>query len=59
MAIAAAGLTADDGEQATADVNPVRYTPEVVAAPFDPTVSAALAGVGTDPWSPSYLDAAT
>ncbi|WP_396836759.1 hypothetical protein [Mycobacterium sp. ITM-2016-00318] len=57
VAIAAAGLTADDGEQATADVNPVRYTPEVVAAPFDPTVSAALAGVGTDPWSPSYLDA--
>ncbi len=57
VAISAAGLTADNGEQATADVNPVRYTPQVVAAPFDPTVSAALAGAGTDPWSPSYLDA--
>ncbi|MFY9917015.1 MAG: DUF6049 family protein [Mycobacterium sp.] len=61
VAVAAANLTADDsqsGERATADVTPVRYTPEVAAAPFDPTVSAALAGVGTDPWSPSYLDAA-
>lgn len=61
VAVAAANLTADDsqsGERATADVSPVRYTPEVAAAPFDPTVSAALAGVGTDPWTPSYLDAA-
>ncbi len=61
VAVAAANLTAHDsqnGERATADVTPVRYTPEVVAAPFDPTVSAALAGVGSDPWSPSYLDAA-
>jgi hypothetical protein len=61
VAIAAANLTAhdsQDGERATADVTPVRYTPEVVAAPFDPTVSAALAGAGADPWSPSYLDAA-
>ncbi|MGZ6777605.1 MAG: DUF6049 family protein [Mycobacterium sp.] len=60
VAVAAAGLTAapENGVQATADLNPVRYTSEVVAAPFDPTVSAALAGVGTDPASPSYLDAA-
>ena len=59
VAVAAAGLTAaEDGARSTADVNPVRYTPEVVAAPFDPTVSAALAGAGTDPGSPSYLDAA-
>jgi hypothetical protein len=60
VAVAAANLTAHDSQngQATADVSAVRYTPEVVAAPFDPTVSAALAGVGTDPWSPSYLDAA-
>jgi hypothetical protein len=60
VAIAAANLTAHDsqnGDRATADVNPVRYTPAVVAAPFDPTVSAALAGAGDDPWSPSYLDA--
>ena len=46
VAVAAASLTAHDsqnGERATADVTPVRYTPEVVAAPFDPTVGAALA----------------
>jgi hypothetical protein len=60
VAIAAANLTAhdsQDGERATADVSPVRYTAEVVTAPFDPTVSAALAGAGNDPWTPSYLDA--
>ena len=34
----------------------MRYTPQVVAAPFDPAVGAALAGAGTDPASPSYLD---
>ena len=60
VAVAAAALTAspEDGARSTADVNPVRYSPEVVAAPFDPTVSAALAGAGTNPTSPSYLDAA-
>ncbi|MGH3676511.1 MAG: DUF6049 family protein [Mycobacterium sp.] len=61
VAIAAADLTAQDsatGEPATAEVAPIRYTPQLVAAPFDPTVGAALAGAGTDPWSPSYLDAA-
>ena len=60
VAIAAANLTAEDsvdGMGATADVTPVRYSPAVVAAPFDPTVSAALAGAGSNPWSPSYLDA--
>lgn len=59
VAISAANLTAEDsvdGMGATADVAPARYSPEVVAAPFDPTVSAALAGAGNDPWSPSYLD---
>ncbi|HKP41536.1 MAG TPA: DUF6049 family protein, partial [Mycobacterium sp.] len=59
VAISAAHFTAQDsatGEPATADVNPVRYTPQVVAAPFDPTVGAALAGAGTEPASPSYLD---
>ncbi len=34
----------------------MRYTPHLVAAPFDPTVGAALAGAGTEPASPSYLD---
>ena len=67
VAIAAANLTAlgppppgsgdsATGEPATADVRPVRYTPQLAAAPFDPTVGAALAGAGTEPASPSYLD---
>jgi hypothetical protein len=59
VAIAAANSWAQDsatGEPATADVGPRRYTPEVAVAPFDPTVGAALAGTGTDPASPSYLD---
>ena len=55
VAIAAAQDSAT-GEPATADVRPVRYTPQLAAAPFDPTVGAALAGAGTDPASPSYLD---
>ena len=59
VAIAAADFTGQDsdtGEPATADLTPQRYTPQLVAAPFDPTVGAALAGAGTDPVSPSYLD---
>jgi hypothetical protein len=58
VAIGAANVTAQDsatGEPGTADVRALRYTPQVVAAPFDPTVGAALAGAGTDPASPSYL----
>ena len=52
VAIAAANVSAQDsdtGEPATADLTPLRYTPQVVAAPFDPTVGAALAGAGTEP----------
>ncbi len=49
------GIT-DGGAPETADTAPVRYTPTVVAAPFDPAVGAALAGAGTAPESPSYLD---
>ena len=60
VAIAAVDLTgpdvSDGGAPETADTAPVRYTPNVVAAPFDPAVGAALAGVGTTPESPSYLD---
>ena len=59
VAIGAANSAAEDsatGELATADVRPLRYTPQVAAAPFDPTVGAALAGAGIDPASPSYLD---
>ena len=59
VAIGAANVAAQDsatGAPATADVQPLRYTPALVAAPFDPTVGAALAGAGTEPASPSYLD---
>jgi uncharacterized protein DUF6049 len=59
VAIGAANVAAQDsatGEAATADVRPVRYTPRLVAAPFDPSVGAALAGAGNEPVSPSYLD---
>ncbi len=59
VAIGAANVAAQDsasGEPATADVRPLRYTPQLAVAPFDPTVGAALAGAGTDPSSPSYLD---
>jgi hypothetical protein len=59
VAIGAANSSALDsrtGEPATADVRPVRYTPQVAVAPFDPTVGAALGGAGTEPGSPSYLD---
>lgn len=44
------------GTAETADTTPVRYTANVVAAPFDPAVGAALAGLGPTPESPSYLD---
>ncbi len=59
VSISAAHITAQDSETGapeTADVTPLRYRPEVVAAGFDPAVGAALAGAGTDPVAPSYLD---
>ena len=59
VAIAAANVSAQDsdtGAPTTADLTPLRYTPQVVAAPFDPTVGAGLAGAGVEPASPSYLD---
>jgi hypothetical protein len=70
VAIAAADCTAQDaatGASATADLTPrwasatADLTPrwasaQVVTEPFDPTVGAALAGLGTDPAAPSYLD---
>lgn len=59
VAIAAADTFAVDGatgESMTADLTPRRLSAQVVAAPFDPTVGAALAGAGKEPGSPSYLD---
>jgi hypothetical protein len=43
---------------AAGDVTPRRYDANVVTAPFDPAVGAALAGAGTMPVTPSYLDPA-
>lgn len=59
VAITAADLWAQNGETGapmTADVTPRRVSAEVVTAPFDPTVGAALAGLGDDPATPAYLD---
>lgn len=60
VAIGAANLVGPeetaDGMAETADTAPTRYTPSVVAAPFDPAVGAALASVGPTPESPSYVD---
>ncbi|WP_414826522.1 hypothetical protein [[Mycobacterium] zoologicum] len=44
------------GAAATADLTPRRLSPQLVAAPYDPAVGAALAGLGTDPVAPTYLD---
>ena len=44
------------GAPATADVTARRLSPQLVAAPYDPAVGAALAAMGTDPMAPSYLD---
>ena len=60
VAIAAGEAVAQDaasGEPPPIDLSPKRFTTDVVAAPFDPAVAAALAGVGTVPITPSYLDA--
>ncbi|MFI5506124.1 DUF6049 family protein [Mycobacterium sp. NPDC051804] len=62
VAIGAAEVAASDSDGASgaesepADLSPVRYTPDLVAAPFDPAVGAALAAAGSEPVSPSYLD---
>jgi hypothetical protein len=59
VAIAAPQYAAQDsegGESPPVDLAPRRYTPEVVTAPFDPTVGAALAGAGVTPSRPMYLD---
>ena len=59
VAIAAADLSAPDAQgssEATVDTAPRRLSPEVVVAPFDPAVGAALAGAGSSPAVPTYLD---
>lgn len=50
--------TAATGAPFTADTTVARLSSQVVLAPFDPAVGAALAAVGTDPSQPAYLDTA-
>jgi hypothetical protein len=47
---------ADLAEGTTAELTTRRLSAKVVLAPFDPALGAALAGVGTDPGIPAYLD---
>lgn len=59
VAIAAADLSAADAQgssQTRVDNAPRRLSPQVVLAPFDPAVGAALAGAGNTPTAPTYLD---
>lgn len=46
------------GAPFTPDLTARRLSPEVVLAPFDSAIGGALAGVGTDPGVPTYLDSA-
>ncbi|WP_055401429.1 MULTISPECIES: hypothetical protein [unclassified Mycobacterium] len=57
VAVAAANLSATDASaEANVDTAPRRVSPQVVVAPFDPAVGAALAGAGSSPAIPTYLD---
>lgn len=59
VAIAAGDLSAQDSSSdapVSVDTAPRRLSPQVVMAPFDPAVGAALAGAGSNPVVPTYLD---
>jgi hypothetical protein len=59
VAIAAGDLSAQDSGSdtpASVDTAPRRLSPQVVVAPFDPAVGAALAGAGNSPVVPTYVD---
>src|SRR6185437_2929100 len=59
VAIAAADLSVTEAQgssESGIDTAPRRLSPQVVVAPFDPAVGAALAGAGTTPEVPTYLD---
>ena len=49
---------ADSSSEDSATAAPLRLSPQVVAAPFDPAVGAALSATGSDPVAPTYLNAA-
>jgi len=55
---AGSSVAAATGAPFTADLTTRRLSATVVEAPFDPAVGAALAGLGTDPGMPAYLDSA-
>ncbi len=58
VAISAADFSAQDGPSGSpsADTATRRVSAQVVSAPFDPSVGAALAAVGSNPIVPTYLD---
>ncbi|OBG28414.1 hypothetical protein [Mycobacterium sp. E3198] len=56
VAIAAGDLSAQEQTSDAVDTAPRRLSPQVVVAPFDPAVGAALAGAGNSPVVPTYLD---
>jgi hypothetical protein len=59
VAIAAADFSAQDaasGSPTSIDTAPRRLSPQVVVAPFNPAVGAALAAAGTNPVFPTYAD---
>ncbi|MEZ0352709.1 DUF6049 family protein [Mycobacterium sp. pR1184] len=59
VAVAAGELVAADPQTSGpdgVDTAPRRLSPQVVVAPFDPAVGAALAGAGNNPGAPTYLD---
>ncbi len=61
VAIAAAEFSPQDsagGSSAAVDTGPRRLSPQLVVAPFDPAVGAALAAAGTNPTFPTYADSA-
>ena len=59
VAIAAADFSAQDAaanSPTSIDTAPRRVSPQVVVAPFDPAVGAALAAAGSNPIVPTYVD---
>ncbi len=61
VVIAAADSSAEDSAAAAPtppSTAPLRLSPQVVVAPFDPAVGAAFAATGSDPVAPTYLNAA-
>ncbi|OBF04353.1 hypothetical protein A5775_01885 [Mycobacterium sp. 852002-10029_SCH5224772] len=54
--VAIAAAEAQGSSETSVDTAPRRLSPQVTVAPFDPAVGAALAGAGSTPEAPTYLD---